>query len=135
MSKMGVLRRERRKWEELKRSSKSLSKRYASTKIYDDQEEMFCSDRRKLDRELQVARNMVCLVAGDHSQFVNHFNPFNYSAFVQNPRLRDPLPFEQQYFSTFAKSYNKRTAQACDVYDVNRIARRKVCWSTTCALM
>lgn len=61
---------------------------------------MFCSDRRKLDRELQVARNM-------------------------NPRLRDPLPFEQQYFSTFAKSYNKRTAQACDVYDVNRIARRK----------
>ena len=61
MSKMGVLRRERRKWEELKRSSKSLRKRFASTKIRDDQEEMFCTDRRRLDRELQVARNMVCL--------------------------------------------------------------------------
>ena len=45
---------------------------------------------------------------------------------MQNPRLRDPLPFEQQYFSTFQKSYNKRTEQACDVYDVNRLARKKV---------
>ena len=58
---MNVLRRERRKWEELKRSSKSLRKRFASTKIYDDQEEMFCSDKRRLDREMQVARNMVCV--------------------------------------------------------------------------
>ena len=45
---------------------------------------------------------------------------------VQNPRLRDPLPYERQYFSTLHKSYNKRTAQACDVYDVNRLARKKV---------
>lgn len=97
---MGVLRRERRKWEELKRASKSLSKRFASTKIRDDEDDVFCTDKRRLDRELQVARNM-------------------------NPRLRDPLPFEQQYFSTFQKSYNKRTEQACDVYDVNRIARKK----------
>lgn len=61
---------------------------------------MFCTSRRKLDRELQVARNM-------------------------NPRLRDPLPFEQQYFSTFKKTYSKRTERACDVYDVNRLARKK----------